>query len=69
MSSGTSSNLETATRDMMAAWARTQDQWRDQKSRQFEESHLAPLPGLLAQSREALSNLEIILRKIKHDCE
>lgn len=69
MSAGTSSNLETATRDMLAAWARTQDHWRDQKSRQFEETYLAPLPGLLAQSREALSNLDTILRKIKHDCE
>lgn len=69
MSTTSSANLETATRDLTAAWARAQESWRDQQSRHFEKTHLEPLPELAAQAREALSNLEAILRKIKNDCE
>lgn len=62
------SSLETATRDLLAAWARARETWRDQQSRYFEKIHLDPLAGLTAQARDAQEHLETILRKIKHDC-
>ena len=69
MNTGSSSNLETATRDLLTAWARAQESWRDQQSRHFEKTYLEPLPELVTQARDALSHLEGILRKIKHDCQ
>lgn len=69
MSTASSANLETATRDLTVAWSRAQESWRDQQSRHFEKTHLEPLPEMATQARDALSNLEAILRKIKHDCE
>lgn len=64
----TSSTLETATRDLLMAWARAQETWRDQQSRYFKQNHLEPLPALTAQARDAQEHLETIIRKIKHDC-
>lgn len=63
-----SSTLETATRDLLTAWARARETWRDQQSRYFEKTHLDPLPGLTAEARDAQEHLETIIRKIKHDC-
>ncbi len=69
MSIGSASNLETATRDLLTAWARTEESWRDQQSRHFGKTYIEPLPELVTQARDALSHLEAILRKIKNDCE
>lgn len=69
MSVASSSNLETSTRDLMLAWERAQDQWRDAKSQQFGQTHIQPIPDLVVQARDAMGQLESLLRKIKHDCE
>ena len=69
MSIAAAANLETATRDLFIAWRRTEESWRDQKSRQFEKNHLDSLPDLVAGAKDALSQMEGILRKIKNDCE
>ena len=69
MSFASSSNLETSTRDLMLAWERAQEQWRDAKSQQFGRTFIQPLPELVVQARDAMAHLETLLRKIKNDCE
>ena len=62
-------NLESATRDLMLSWARTREQWRDAKAVRFGETFVEPLPDLAIQARDAMTHLESLLKKIKHDCE
>ena len=69
MSVASSSSLETCTRDLMLAWERAQEQWRDAKSHQFGQTFIQPLPERVVQARDAMAHLETLLRKIKNDCE
>lgn len=69
MSAAASANLESATRDLLLAWERSREQWRDAKAQQFGHSFIEPLPELAIQARDAIGHLDGLLRKIKHDCE
>ena len=69
MSVASCSNLETSTRDLMLAWERAQEQWRDAKSQQFGQTFIQPLPERVVQARDAMAHLETLLKKIKNDCE
>ncbi len=66
---GAASQLEAAWRDLAAAWQNTMDDWRDAKSAEFEARFLEPLPGLIGSARQAMEELDILLRKMHHDCE
>lgn len=69
MSVAASANLESATRDLMLAWNRAQEQWRDAKSQQFHHQFIEPLPDQANHARNAMGQLEAVLRKIKNDCD
>jgi hypothetical protein len=69
MSAAASASLESSTRDILVAWERTREQWRDAKAAQFGHQFIEPLPDLAFQARDAMNHLEALLRKIKHDCE
>ncbi len=69
MSTASSSNLETCTRDILLAWERAQEQWRDVKCQQFGQTFIQPLPERVVQARDAMGHLEALLKKITHDCE
>lgn len=69
MSAAATANLEAATRDMLLAWERAREQWRDAKSQQFGHTYIEALPELSVQARDAMTHMESLLRKIKHDCE
>ena len=69
MSNAASAKLEVSIRDLLVAWAHSREQWRDGKSQQFGHTFIEPLPEVVAQGREAMNQLDSILRKIKNDCE
>ncbi len=69
MSTAAAANLESSTRDLLVAWERAREQWRDAKSQQFGHTFVEPLPDLASQARDAMTHLESLLRKIKNDCE
>ena len=69
MSAAASANLESATRDLLLAWQRSRDQWRDAQALHFAHTFIDPLPDLAFQARDAFGHLDSLLRKIKHDCE
>lgn len=61
--------LEAAWRDLASAWERTREDWRDGKSLEFEARFLEGLPGLMAGAKQAIEDIDILLRKLHHDCE
>ncbi len=69
MSAAANANMQTATRDLLIAWERALEQWRDQKSVQFGQNFISPLPDLAVQSRQSMEQMESLLKKIKNDCE
>jgi hypothetical protein len=69
MSAAASATLESSTRDILVAWERATEQWRDGKSQQFGTTYIEPLPDLATQARDAMMHLESLIRKIKNDCE
>ena len=66
---GSSSQLEAAWRDLAAAWQHVQDDWRDTRAKEFEERYLERLPGFIMTARRSIEDIEVLLRKMRHDCE
>lgn len=62
-------NLAQAAKILMLDWTRTKEQWRDVKSREFEEQFLANLPHHMARAGAVMEEIDNLLRKVKSDCE
>jgi hypothetical protein len=62
-------NLSQATKELSIAWQQAKESWRDAKALEFEGRFLDPLPGAVARSSTALEELDVLLRKVKSDCE
>ena len=65
----TANTLTKSTRALKIDWERVQVHWDDRKSREFEETYIAALPDTMVATSQALRELDIILRKIRKDCE
>ncbi len=63
------SNLAQALKDLTFQWQQTQLSWNDQKSREFSDRYLDPLPGQAARAVAAIEELDSLLRQIKEACE
>ena len=61
--------MDEAVKQLNLAWQRTQRDWADVKSEQFEEKYLEKLPALTSQARNVIEELDALLRKIRNDCE
>ena len=66
---GSAAQLEAAWRDLAAAWQHTREDWRDVKAQEFETRFLEKLPGLLGGAKQAIEEIDVLLRKMRHDCE
>ncbi len=66
---GSSAQLEAAWRDLAAAWQHVNDDWRDARAREFEQRYLENLPNLVMNARRAIEDIDLLLRKMRHDCE
>ena len=66
---GSGAQLEAAWRDLSSAWERTTDDWRDVKAQEFAKQFLDRLPGLLSGAKQAIEDIDVLLRKMRHDCE
>lgn len=62
-------NLIQNARELSQQWHATETKWRDAKAQQFAKSYLEPLPVLVHKTSNAMDELEILLRKIRKDCE
>lgn len=67
--SSSGSQLVQATKDLSLEWERTREHWRDAKSLEFEKNYLAELPHHVARAVEAIEEINVLLKKIRSDCE
>jgi len=67
--SGNASNLTAAARDLIHVWQQTQPFWNDAKGRDFGETYIDPLPGHVDRTTKMMAEIDILLRKIRSECE
>jgi hypothetical protein len=60
--------IQTA-RELSERWHSTKTYWRDARALEFEKRYLEPLPGLVNKTGAVMNDLEVILKKIRKDCE
>ncbi len=61
--------LGQAVQDLMVAWDNTRASWRDAKSQEFERAYLEKLPDHVSRANSLIEELDMLLRKVKSDCE
>ena len=66
---GSASNLIQAARILNLDWEKTKTFWRDTKSQEFERKYLDELPGQLAGATAAMEEIDLLLKKVRSDCE
>ena len=63
------SNLAQAVQDLLVEWDRTRSYWRDQKALEFHEKYMEVLPDLVTKSNSVINDVDVLLRKVRQDCE
>lgn len=66
---GSASNLAQAARILNLEWEKTKTYWRDVKSQEFEHTYLEDLPGQVASATAAMEEMDLLLKKVRSDCE
>ena len=67
--SGQKSRLTGLTRQLSLDWTETKSHWSDDRSREFESRHLVELFASVERAALMLDKLEILLTKVRSDCE
>jgi hypothetical protein len=62
-------NLVQATKELKAEWAQTTESWRDAKADEFSRTYLEDLPHHIARTAAVIEELDVLLRKVRLDCE
>ena len=63
------SRLSGLSKELSRSWQETQDHWRDQKRREFDETYMRPLFDSIENAVAAMDDLDKVLKKIRQDCE
>jgi len=66
---GSAANLIQAARILNLEWEKTKSYWRDVKSQEFEQKYLEELPAQVAAATNAMEEVELLLKKVRNDCE
>ena len=61
--------LEQALKDILVEWQQCRASWSDAKSREFEQTFLEQLPAIINQARPVIEDIDILLRKLRIECE
>ena len=67
--SGTNSNLAQALKEFRLEWEHTRNDWRDTKADEFAQRYLDQLPTQVGRTIRAIQELELILKKVRSECE
>jgi hypothetical protein len=62
-------NLVQALKELNLKWGETKSHWHDIKSQQFERDYLAELPDHVQRTMNVMQQLDLLLKKVKSDCE
>ena len=63
------SSLGQCVQDLMVSWNQTRSSWRDAKSLEFERTYLEKLPDHISRANSMIEELDMLLRKVRTDCE
>lgn len=66
---GAQNRLQVLTRELLAEWAATRQDWRDEKSLEFEKTVLNELTTAVNIAIANLEPLERVLNQIHDDCD
>jgi hypothetical protein len=66
---GSASNLAQALRLLNLEWEKAKTHWRDVKSQEFEHKYLEDLPAQVAAAINAMEEAEVLIKKVRSDCE
>lgn len=61
--------LAAITRDLIVQWDYTRENWRDEKSRDFEVRYIDTLRSGVDSAMEVIDQIDKVLSKIRKDCE
>jgi hypothetical protein len=61
--------LAQAAKDLTVEWEQTKYYWRDVKSQEFERMYLESLPHHVARAITVIEEIDLLLRKVRNDCE
>lgn len=61
--------INKALEDLLIAWQKASDDWSDEVSRRFCEEHLDPLVPSVKTALDAVSRMDLLLRRAQEDCE
>ena len=67
--SSTRSRVVAVTKELMLKWQETKSYWKDDKSLEFEHSYLQELFVRVDKAVTVIEKLDVLLAKIKKDCE
>ena len=62
-------NLVGAVKQLTTEWEAAKTHWRDVKAQEFERAYLEQLPGQIARAMAAIDEIDLLLRKVRADCE
>ena len=65
----TAANLAQGVKDLSFDWNQTKTYWHDVKSQQFERDYLEQIADYVARTRTAMEEIDVLLRKVRSDCE
>ena len=67
--SSTRSRVVAVTKELMLKWQETKSYWKDAKSLEFEHRYLQELFVRVDKAVTVIEKLDVLLAKIKKDCE
>ena len=67
--SDSKARINAAHRDLMSAWHKVSDSWRDDTSRAFRERSIEPIERSIRAAMNALDAMDETLRRVRNDCD
>lgn len=66
---GCAGKLGLAAKDIRFHWEQTEAYWRDVKSAEFADKYVNVIPEHVARARLAMEEIDLLIKKVRSDCE
>ncbi len=67
--SGNRTRLAALTKELVLHWENTKNSWRDSRSEEFERQYLQELFANVDRTIMVIERLDLLLNKVRKDCE
>jgi hypothetical protein len=67
--SGNRSRLAAITQELSRRWGETKTYWRDTKSQEFERKYMDELTAQVDKTVTVIEKLDVLLTRVRNDCE